>query len=61
MAVARYQAAASVLYECERPKAVILQFENPFSAVVWVRLRDHGQWLADWKHPPMSVANAETK
>jgi len=61
MAVARYQAAASVLYVGERPKAVILQFEEPFSALEWTGLRNDGQGLANWKHQPNRVANRKTK
>jgi hypothetical protein len=50
MAVARYQAAASMLDVCECPEAVVLQFEDLFSAREWTCLENNGQWLADWKH-----------
>ena len=42
MAVARQQAALSVLYVSQSPKAVILQFEDPFSAVEWTWFRNDG-------------------
>ena len=61
MAIARNQAALSVLYVGQRAKAVILQLEDPFRSAEGARLRGNGQCVTDRKHQLRRVANGNTK
>jgi hypothetical protein len=50
MTIARYEATGSTFKVCQRAKAVVLQFEEPFRTIEWALPRGDGQRLKRWEH-----------